>query len=165
MEFILKTDITKWWNITFSANGFQTVIDGGAEADLQNENMSYIVKLLSNMRIWKNMDIQLSANYYGPTATLQGEVYPIFSMDIGLKKEIFKNASLSLNITDLTDSRKFRIIGNNDPSFYQEFERKRESRIATLTFSYRFGKMAENKRSRPDKQNNGGFEGGGDMGM
>ena len=166
LELILKTDITKWWNVTFSANGFETKIDGSsAQGDLQNENVSYIVKLLSNMRIWKNLDIQFTANYNGPTATLQGEVKPIFSMDLGFKKELFKNASLSLNITDLTDARKFRIVGNNDPTFYQEFERKRESRIATLTFSYRFGKMSETRKSRPDKQNNGGFEGGGDMGL
>ena len=165
LEFILKTDIAKWWNITFSANGFQTKIDGGAQADLQNENLSYLVKLLSNMRIWKNMDIQFTANYTGPMATLQGEMKSVFTMDLGLKKEIFKNASLSLSITDLTDARKFQIVGDNDPAFYQEFERKRESRIATLTFSYRFGKMSEARKSRSDKQNNGGFEGGGDMGM
>ncbi len=164
VELIVKSDITKWWNITFSANGFQTKIDGGAQADLQNENLSYILKLLSNMRVWKNMDIQFTANYNGPTATLQGEVKSIFTMDIGVKKELFKNASLSLNITDLTDARKMQIVGNNDPAFYQEMYRKRESRVATLTFSYRFGKMSD-KKSRPEKQNNGSFDGGGDMGM
>lgn len=166
LEVIIKSDITKWWNVTFSANGFQTKIDGGAQADLQNENLSYIIKFLSNMRVWKNMDIQFTANYNGPTATLQGEVKSIFSMDLGLKKELFKNATLSLNITDLTDARKMQIIGDNDPTFYQEMNRKRESRVATLTFSYRFGKMSETRKSRPDKQNNGGFDGGGgDMGM
>jgi outer membrane receptor protein involved in Fe transport len=144
LELIVKADLTKWWNITFSANGFQTVIDGGAQADLQNENLSYIIKLLSNMRVWKNMDIQFTANYMGPTATLQGEVKSMFTIDLGLKKEIFKNASLSLNISDITDARKMQIIANNDPTFYQEMNRKRESRIATLTFSYRFGKMSDN---------------------
>lgn len=165
LELILKTDITKWWNITFSANGFQTIIDGSnVQADLQNENLSYIVKLLSNMRVWKNMDIQVTANYNGPTATLQGEVKSMFTMDLGLKKEIFKNASLSLNITDLTDARKMQIVANNDPTFYQEMNRKKESRIATLTFSYRFGKMSESKKGRQDKP--GGMDsGGGDMGM
>jgi len=166
LELIIKADITKWWNVTFSANGFQTKIDGGAQADLQNENLSYIVKVLSNMRVWKNMDIQFTTNYMGPTATLQGEVKQMFWMDIGFKKEIFKNASLSLNITDITDTRIFQIVGNNDPVFYQEMNRKRESRVATLTFSYRFGKMSETRKSRPDRQNNGGFDGGGgDMGM
>ncbi len=166
VELILKEDITKWWNITFSANGFETKIDGSnVQGDLQNENLSYIIKLLSNMRVWKNMDIQFTANYNGPTATLQGEVNAMFSMDLGLKKEIFKNATLSLNINDLTDSRKMKIIGNNDPSFYLEMTRKRESRVATLTFSYRFGKISETKKSRPDKQNNGGGDGGGDIGM
>ncbi|MDQ3046540.1 MAG: TonB-dependent receptor [Bacteroidota bacterium] len=164
-ELISKNDITKWWNTTTSVNIFQTVIDGNnVQGDLQNENFSYIIKVLSNMKILKNLDIQFTANYMGPTATAQGEVKPIFSMDLGFKKEIFKNASLSLNITDLTDSRKFYIIAS-DPTFYQEMERKRESRVATLTFSYRFGKLSENTRKNR-KANTGEFEGGGgDMGM
>ena len=166
LELIIKSDITKWWNVTFSANGFETKIDGSnVQGDLQNENLSYIIKLLSNMRIWKNMDIQFTANYNGPTATLQGQVKSIFTMDLGLKKEIFKNATLSLNVTDLTDARKMQIIGDNDPAFYLEMMRKRESRVATLTFSYRFGKMSD-KKSRQDRPNNGGMDGGGgDMGM
>jgi iron complex outermembrane recepter protein len=166
LELIVKTDLTKWWNITASANGFQTIIDGSnVQADLQNENLSYLFKVLSNMRVLKNMDIQVIANYTGPTVTLQGTIKPVFTIDLGFKKDIFKNASLSLNITDITDARKMQIIVNNDPTFYQEMNRKRESRIATLTFSYRFGKTVEGKRVRSDKQGGGGFEGGGDMGM
>jgi hypothetical protein len=46
-------------------------------------------------------------------------------------------------------------------------ERRRESRIATLTVSYRFGKLTDNgKKVRPDKQGGGNMDnGGGDMGM
>ncbi|MFL5764719.1 MAG: TonB-dependent receptor domain-containing protein [Bacteroidia bacterium] len=166
-ELIAKNDLTKWWNTTLSANIFETKIDGeNVDADLQNNNFSYIFKLMSNMRIWKNMDIQFTANYMGPTATAQGEVKPIFSMDLGLKKEIFRNATLSLNVTDLTNARKMYITASG-ANFTTEMERRRESRIATLTFSYRFGKLSETKRSNRQKPAGGGeFEGGGgDMGM
>lgn len=164
LELIFKNDITKWWNTTISANVFRTVIDGNnIQAELQNENSSYIFKIISNMRVLKNMDIQFAANYMGPTATAQGEVKPIFSMDLGFKKDIFRNASLSLNITDIADSRKMQITAN-DSNFYQEMQRKRESRIATLTFSYRFGKAADNKKGKQDKQP-AGTGGGEDMGM
>ena len=166
LELIAKTDLAKWWNTTISANVFETKIDGeNVDADLQNNNFSYIFKLMSNMHLLKNMDIQFTANYNGPTATAQGEVKPILAMDFGIKKEIFKNASLGLNITDLTNARKmvFEASGNN---FYQTMERRRESRIATLTFTYRFGKLSETgKKGRPNR-GSGDFEGGGgDMGM
>jgi outer membrane receptor protein involved in Fe transport len=166
-ELISKNDLTKWWNTTLSANIFETKIDGAnVDADLQNNNFSYIFKLMSNMRVWKNIDIQFTANYNGPTATAQGEVKPIFSMDLGFKKEIFKNATLSLNVTDLTNARKMYLTASGS-NFTTEMERKRESRIATLTFSYRFGKLSENKRSTRQKPAGGSeFEGGsGDMGM
>lgn len=167
-ELIAKNDLTKWWNTTISASVFETRIDGeNVDADLQNNNFSHIFKLLSNMHIWKNMDIQFTANYNGPTATAQGEVKSVFTMDFGIKKEIFKNASLGFNITDLTNARKmaFEASGEN---FYQTMERKRESRIATLTFTYRFGKISETGKKGRQNKNGGGNEfegGGGDMGM
>ena len=43
LEFILKQDITKWWNTTLSAYLFQTVIDANnIKAELQNENACYL---------------------------------------------------------------------------------------------------------------------------
>ncbi|MBA3971639.1 MAG: TonB-dependent receptor [Bacteroidetes bacterium] len=166
LELIAKTDITKWWNTTISANVFETKIDGeNVDADLQNNNFSYIFKVMSNMHLLKNLDIQFTANYNGPTATAQGEVKSIFAMDFGIKKEIFKNASLGLNITDLTNARRmaFEASGNN---FYQTMERRRESRIATLTFTYRFGKLSETGKKGRQNKGGGEFEGGGgDMGM
>lgn len=167
-ELISKNDLTKWWNITTSANVFETKIDGNnVQADLQNNNFSYMLKFLSNMHILKNMDIQFTANYMGPTATAQGEVQGMFTMDIGMKKEIFKNATLSLNVNDITNSRRMKMKAS-DANFTQTMERRRESRVITVTFAYRFGKLSDQtKKNRMDKSNNGGgFDGGGgDMGM
>lgn len=166
-ELISKNDLTKWWNITTSVNVFETKIDGNnVQADLQNNNFSYMLKLLSNMHVWKNLDIQFVANYRGPMATAQGKVEGVFTMDIGAKKEIFRNATLSLNVSDITNSRKMKMKAS-DTNFIQTMEHSRESRIVTLTFAYRFGKLSDpTKKPRQNKQNNGGeFEGGEDMGM
>jgi len=162
LEFILKQDITKWWNTTLSANLFQTIIDANnIKAELQNDNASYLFKLISNIRIIKNLDIQFATNFNGPTATAQGLVKQIFSMDLGVKKEIFKNAILSFNISDITDTRKIQITAN-DNNFYQEMSRKRVSQIATINFTYRIGKFTKNKKTRQEKLSGGGAE---DMGM
>ncbi len=165
-ELIAKNDLTKWWNTTASINLFETVIDGSnVDADLQNNNFSYELKLISNMKFLKNMDVQLTANYSGPSVTAQGHVREVFSMDFGIKKEIFRNASLSLNISDLTNSRRmyWESSGSN---FEQTMMRRRESRVATLTFSYRFGKAADKQKLRQRRDGNDMDNGGGgDMGM
>lgn len=162
LEFIIKQDITKWWNTTLSAYLFQTVINANnIKAELQNENACYLFILISNTRIIKNLDIQFAANFNGPTARAQGLVKQIFSMDLGIKKEIFKNAILSFKISDITDTHKMQITAN-DNNFYQEMSRKRVSRIATINFTYRIGKFTENKRARQEKFSGGGAE---EMGM
>ena len=168
IELIDKSDLFKWWNITASFNFFQNIINGkNIDADLQNNNISYTAKLLSNMKVWKTMDIQFSANYNGPTATAQGIVKPIFTMDIGLKKDFLKNKlSIGLGVTDLTNARKMSITASGS-DFIMSMERRRESRVATLTVTYRFGKMTDSgKKGRGAKPDNGGMDsGGGDMGM
>ena len=168
LELIDKSDLFKWWNITASFNFFQNIINGkNIDADLQNNNISYTAKLLSNMKVWKTMDIQFSANYNGPTATAQGIVKPIFTMDIGLKKDFLKNKlSIGLGVTDLTNARKMSITASGS-DFIMSMERRRESRVATLTVTYRFGKMTDSgKKGRGAKPDNGGMDsGGGDMGM
>jgi outer membrane receptor protein involved in Fe transport len=164
IELILKTDLAKWWNMTLSMNGFKTKLNASnISGDLQNSNTSYLIKLMSNMHVWKNMDIQAVGNFNGPTVTAQGHIKSITAIDIGIKKEIFKNADLSLNVSDITNARVFWLIANNDPTFYLDTKRKRESRILTVNFTYRFGKLTESKKGRPDKQNTPAPDG--EMGM
>ncbi len=164
-ELIAKNDITKWWNTTASVNLFQTVIDGSnVDADLQNNNFSYELKLISNMKFFKNLDFQVTANYSGPSITAQGKVKEVFTIDSGIKNDIFRNASLSLNVSDITNARRMRWESEGS-NFTQTMQRRRESRIATLTFSYRFGKAADNKKTRQRKSDSNEMDSGGDMGM
>jgi len=168
-EIITKSELFKWWNITASGNVFQNIINGkNVDAELNNENVSWTAKLISNMRIRKNLDIQFSANYTGPWITAQGKAAETFVMDFGIKKEIFKNANLSLNITDLSDARRMKIVGG-DRTFETNMYRKRESRVATITFSYTFGNLSESAGKKGKGNRGSGNEnmGGGveDMGM
>jgi uncharacterized membrane protein YgcG len=70
-------------------------------------------------------------------------------------------------MNDLTNSRRMKMKAS-DVNFTQTMERRRESRVITVTFTYRFGKLSDpSKKGRQDKSNNGGgFDGGGgDVGM
>ena len=64
------------------------------------------------------------------------------------------NATLTLNVRDVFNSRKWRYITEGD-GFYAEGDFQWRARSSTLTFSYRL-----NQKKRPDR---GGRGGGGDM--
>jgi hypothetical protein len=79
-----------------------------------------------------------------------------------LKKDAFKNkGTFTLSVTDIFDQMRFR-INTSGSNFSQEVERKRETRIATLTFNYRFGSGDFAQRRARNKENDykndeGGF--------
>jgi len=71
------------------------------------------------------------------------------------EKEIFNNkATVSLNISDIFNSGTFR-IKIEDPRFSQDRIFKRETRIATLSFTYRFGGFQERTPARQERQDFG----------
>ena len=69
--------------------------------------------------------------------------------NIYVLKDIFKGkGTLTLNVSDIFDWRKFG-ANLSDATFYNEFVRKRETQVATLNFSYRFGSnQIKNSRDR-----------------
>jgi hypothetical protein len=82
---------------------------------------------------------------------------------VGVRRDLFRErASLSLNVTDIFDTREFR-TRFAPGSLPETRNRKRETRIGTLTFTYRFGKQADNdRRNRQKGDDDEGQGGGGD---
>lgn len=162
LEFIARATLNKWWNITGNYNFFRTMIDGSnVQTNFNNDNVTWSANLMSNMSIPKIMDVQLFANYRGPIATAQGLMKEMYWLNLGFKRNILENkATISLNISDLFDTRQFRmeIDGEN---FNQNFSRKRESQIVTLSFTYRFGGLKDQERRRGNRDGGNGEQGGG----
>lgn len=156
-EVVAKNDFTKWWNLTSNFNFFKSIING-ATAAISSQTTSWTFKVISNMKIAKKVDIQFTGNYQAPVAIAQGTRNGFYGVDLGLKTDILQGkGSLTLNISDVFDNRRF-VVFNSAENFSQDFTRKRESRIATLSFSYRFGKseMSNKRRPRSDEQRQGG---------
>lgn len=113
---------------------------------LQNQsNVSWSATLMSNATIPKWFDVQLMGSYRAPTVTGQGTFNGFYFVNLAFQREVLKkNGSISLNLSDIFDIRQFSVDteGTNFTS-YRTF--KRESRIATLTFSYKFGKFVEKR--------------------
>jgi hypothetical protein len=83
-----------------------------------------------------------------PREQPQGTFRGMSGVDFGFKYD-FKGGKWTLNgsITDIFDTRNFD-IDNRGEGFRLEAIRKRESRVASFTLSYRFGKAELNQRNR-----------------
>lgn len=81
-------------------------------------------------------------------------IRPVAFVSAGIQKQIWgKKGTLKLNVSDVFNSQK--IYGHTVLTGYQEdFFQRRDSRVATLNFSYRFGKAP----GGPSRRNTGGAE-------
>ena len=79
----------------------------------------------------------------------------MYNIDFAVKRTLLKNkATLSFNVRDVFNTRRFSFYSEG-PDFYQEGTRFWQSRVAQLSFSWRFGKTERQSRR------GGSYEGGG----
>ena len=115
-------------------------------------------RLTSRTTINKKTDIQLRFNYRAPRETTQGTTKAMYSMNLGMSRDVFKkNGTLTLSVSDLFNSRKRRgtVITDN---LYREEEFQWRGRTAKLTLNYRLNQ--KKKRGGGRRGGGGGFEGG-----
>ncbi|MBN3581128.1 TonB-dependent receptor [Algoriphagus aestuarii] len=159
-ELINQIQVSNNFDATLTGNFFYSKInaDNVEGRDLSNENFSWTISLLGNILVPKWFSVQLQGNYRGPIVLPQGQIEPQYTLNVGMRKNLFNNkATLSLNVSDIFNTRNFRIT-TEDQRFTQFRKFQRESRIGTLSFTYRFGGFKEKSENRSRR------EGGDDMG-
>lgn len=158
LEVINQFQFAKWMDATLTGNLFYSVVKGdNLQEGFDNSNLSWTVSLLSNMAIPNLFNVQVQGNYRGPIVLPQGEIKPFWGINMGLRKDVLrKKGTVSLNLSDIFNSREF-IINTEDPRFSQDRVFKWETRILTLSLTYRFGGFKE-KRNGRDRQRGGGEE-------
>ena len=111
------------------------------------------------MTLWKQLETQIRFNYRAPRETTQGRRKAIYTMDLGISKDLLKKkATLTLSVRDVFNSRKrrFETFG---PDFYREGEFQWRSRVTTLKLNYRINQ----KKRRGGRGGNRGGGGGGEF--
>ncbi len=164
MDGSMQIDATKWWNLNINGSVFRTEIQGtNGDAQLNSANFSWTAKAISTMKLPWKMDFQIAYNYNGKNVTPQGYMIPMQNLDLSLKKDVLKGkGSLNLRVTDIFNTRQFGAF-TSSTTFEQNFIRKRESRIATINFTYRFGAADKSGKGKGKKRETGSE--GGDMDM
>ena len=145
LELVNQFDISRDIDATLTGNFFHSEISG-ANLDGQtyrNQQFSWTFTLLGNWNIPNVFNVQMMANYRGPIALPQGNIQPVGSINLGLRRHVWdRNATVSLNVSDVLNTRRF-VLETQDGNLYQERRFMRESRIFTLSFIYRFGGFRE----------------------
>jgi iron complex outermembrane receptor protein len=160
LEVIAQLKPAKWMDLMTSANFFRTVTDASnLEADLTVSNVGLTSNLNATVYFSKNTNLQVTANYSSPRVGPQGVFAAGFASDVAVKQNILKGkGSINLRVSDIFNTRRFLIFSDTE-LITGENRRKRESRIAYFTFSYRFGSGdATPKRKRQEERQGGEFD-------
>ena len=148
VEFNLSLNIQDWWKINSSANFYRAMTHGVYEGDvLESDTYTWTSRTTSKMTFAKTIDFQASLNYRAPRITPQGKDLSMYSIDLGLSKDVFKGkGTITANVRDLLNSRKRRSIVDTE-GYYSNSTFQWRSRQFTVTFAYRLNKAKERQRN------------------
>ncbi|MGA9590213.1 MAG: outer membrane beta-barrel protein, partial [Salegentibacter sp.] len=115
----------------------------------------------SKVTLPAKIEWQTNAFYRGPSEEIQGTREGYLSLDLAFSKDIFNdNATLSLNVRDLLNSRKHESY-TDTPQIdrYSEFQWRRGQSF-NLSFIYRFNQQKrQQRRENGNDMNEGDFQG------
>ncbi len=133
---------------TLTGNLFYSEINGrNIRENYFNSNFSWTLNLLTNWVLPDVATFQLMADYRGPIALPQGKIDPMYGVNFGARRDVFnRRGTISLNVSDVFNTRRFK-IQTDDAVFSQTRRFNRESRIATVAFTWRFGGFREQERT------------------
>jgi outer membrane receptor protein involved in Fe transport len=134
--------------------------------DLGNTNNSWFTRFNATFSLPWEIQMQNRLSYRGPRKTVQSESDGIFSANIALSKDVFKEkGSLVLNVSDVFNSRKRKSTNYNpnkeNPTSISYQESQWRVRQVSLNFTYRFN---QKKKQQRDRRSGDDFEGGEDFG-
>ena len=154
-ELIAKQTLSSVLDLTFNANVYYRHIDGDAAFNLATTSgTSYNGNLTANVKPTKKLSFQVRGDYQGRQVIPQGFMKAIYGVDGGVKYDLTKKLSLSGNVRDIFNTRRFRSdIVYSTPAFNvnQVSDRRFATRVALFTVSYRFGSSNASRQQRSQK--------------
>jgi outer membrane receptor protein involved in Fe transport len=155
-------DLFSWWNVNANANFYRSITEGEFNGEALNaDTYTMSGRFTSRWKIPNLFDVQFSGFYRAPEETTQGRRRAFYAFDLGATRDIMqKKGTLALNVRDLFNTRRFRYETFTD-EFYESGEFRWGVRQITLSFTYRLNDIKG--RSRGERGEGGGFEGGDDM--
>lgn len=144
--------ITKWWNLTAVAVLNHKIIKGVVWAPLTARVTQLNVNVNNQFQLKKGWGFEIGGYYQTRSQIdLQEWLTPQGELNVGVSKQIMKGkGSLKLNVRDITYYQNYSGYSTFQNA-YEPFTVKWDSRVARLTFSWRFGKAM-----KPVRRSEGG---------
>lgn len=159
LEIVAKNKLTNAIDLTTTVNLFYYKLDGfGFEMADQwvsgesDEDFSWNARMMANVILPYSFSLQVTGNYNARQVVAQGYRKANYSVDAGLRKSFWnKKLSLSVNVRDIFDSRKWHTITETGDTHVDSKSWRGGRRIGvTLTYSFGNMKMNSRKSNRPD---------------
>ncbi|MBL7738860.1 MAG: TonB-dependent receptor [Chitinophagaceae bacterium] len=132
--------ITKWWNMINNGNIFYNHFNGTlGTTQLNNGRPAVDVRTNNTFTFKKGWIAELNANFNSGGQYGFMVLDPQWGLAAGVQKSILKNkGTLRFNITDIFWTNLPQAVITYD-NYIEKWHAYRETRVANLTFSYRFG--------------------------
>jgi outer membrane receptor protein involved in Fe transport len=159
-ESNITANFVKWWTLSGDFSFYRSITEGEyRDSILKSDDYAWNMRFNSRIRLPANIDFQTIFFYRAPEETTQGLRKAFYMLNMAVSKDVLKNkGTLTLNVQDVLNTRKFRFI-IDQPDLYEESEFRWSERSYTLTFIYR---LNQKKKTGREGRGNGGF-GGEDM--
>jgi outer membrane receptor protein involved in Fe transport len=154
-ELIANLQTPRWLNFNGSFSYYKTDIKGGDQAaELTNSGYTWSTKFFATIKMWLGLELSAIYNYQSKRPVVEGFIEPMQSLDVSLKRVFFnKKFDISARVSDIFNTQQFKINTSNT-GYTQNFLNKRDSRVAYLTLTYRFGNLNDMQQRREKKRNN-----------
>lgn len=155
-NFSVPVDITKWWNSTNNINAYVALYSGTAANTLIRNQGSYAfnIQTTNTFTLKGSWTLEVNGSYRSRELYAFDSIQPIWTAGFGCQKKILKNRGIiRLNVTDLfyTNQTTARVRFTD---YIERFVVNRETRVASLSFTYKFG----NANVSPNRRRAGGAD-------
>ncbi len=141
--------IAKFWQLMlYNELAYQELRGLSSDKDLRVKSTWYSVNVTNQFKFNKGWSAELGGFYRGRTKEGQIQVNSLMQLQAAVKKEILKGkGAFNLSLRDFTGPMK--VTGNLNFAVTQaDFTQKRDSRVITLGFNYRFGKPIKGTKNK-----------------
>jgi hypothetical protein len=143
IRFSAPVAINGWWNAYFRVDAsYQRYVAYPQNGTLNKGTQDIIFNSIQNFKISETISAVLSGEYESPNFYGINQNKARYWINAGIGTQMFNNrGSLKLNVSDIFNTQQDRGSINYQNLNFTVTDKK-ESQIARLTFTYRFGKAS-----------------------
>lgn len=90
-ELSFNHQVVKWWSVNIGSNLFYYKITGSNNGLLDQENVSYNIRIGNNINLPKEWKVQFTSRYVSQQVTVQGRSSDFLTFDLAVKKDFWDN--------------------------------------------------------------------------